>query len=630
VPKRFWITACVCIIAMFAVCSANAQNMSVRADLTEAPRGLIHAALSIPVKPGPLTLIYPKWIPGEHSPTGPIIDVAGLKISAGGKPIAWRRDLTDMYAIHLDVPTGATAVDITLDYLGPTSTSADPATSSQLAVLSWNLIALFPQNSDAAKLMVEPSVVLPPGWSYGCSMETATSPGQDGPITFKPVSLEMLIDQPVVAATHFKQLDLTPGSALQHVIDVAAESDAALAISDERLAAYRRVPLEYAALFNARHYQRYHFLLSLSDRLGFSGLEHHQCSDNRAQERSLIDDDHFLNFASLLTHEYFHSWNGKHRRPAGLLSPDYQKPMEDNLLWVYEGLTEYYGEVMAARTGLWKPDQYREHLASITATLAAKKGRTWRPLQDTADMAPKLYGSGKNWGMRRRGVDFYDEGELIWLDADSLIREKTAGKKSLDDFCRAFYGEGSGGPALGGSVPSVVTYTADDVFRTLNTILPYDWKAFFNERLTSLSPDPPVAGINRGGWKLVYNDQTNKLIEASNKTNSRIDVRFSLGLIIDSDDHTVVDVVPDSPADKAGIGPGMKIIGVDSRVFTDELLQAAIKNSSTTKSVELLAENATYYTNFRLNYSGGARYPHLERVEPTTDFLSKIIEPRAR
>jgi predicted metalloprotease with PDZ domain len=298
-------------------------------------------------------------------------------------------------------------------------------------------------------------------------------------------------------------------------------------------------------------------------------------------------------------------------------------------MWVYEGLTEYYGDVMAARTGLWKPEEYRENLAAITATLRAKQGRTWRPLQDTADMAPKLYGSSRNWGMRRRGVDFYDEGELIWLDADTLIREKTGGKKSLDDFCRAFHGDGSGGPALDGSKPTVATYTADDVFKTLNSVVAHDWKEFFNSRLTSLAPDPPVGGITRGGWKLVYNSEPNKLIQASNKTNSRIDARFSLGLILGSDDHSVVDVVPGSPADKAGIGPGMKVVAVNGRKFTDDLLNDAIKNSPTSKSVELLMENATYYTTLKLAYDKGLQYPHLERVPASPDQLSKVIEPRA-
>lgn len=622
-----WIA--ISIVVPYAV----AQNMTIRADLTEAPRGLIRATLSIPVKPGRLTLVYPQWIPGYHGPIGPITDLSALKFTAAGKSVAWRRDLTDMYAFHVDIPPGASTLDVSLEYLAPTGGSkSDPNTSGQLAVLEWNLITLFPKGSDASKITVEPAVVLPAGWKFGCSMEQAAPSPAGGPIHFKPLSLEMLIDQPVIAGRHFKQIDLTPGAIPPHVIDIAADSDAALAISAERLKSYQRVPDEYGAVFGARHYERYHFLLALSDRTGYNGLEHHQCSDNRARERSLVDDDAFIGFASLLTHEYFHSWNGKHRRPADLLSPDYQKPMQDDLLWVYEGLTEYYGDVMAARAGLWKPEDYRENLAMFAATLAAKEGRTWRPLQDTADMASKLYQSSPNWAMRRRGVDFYGEGELIWLDADTLIRQRTRGAKSLDDFCRAFHGDGSGGPALGGSKPTVVSYIADDVFRTLNSVYAHDWKSFFTSRLTSLDPQPPLGGVTRGGWKLVYNSTPNKMLEARYKTEKHIDLRFSLGIVIDSEDdgHPIVDVVPGSPADKAGVGPNMKVLGVNGRKFNEDLLKDAIAATPTTKHVELLLENATFFVNAKLDYDGGPRAPHLARIEKSPDILAAVIAPRTK
>jgi predicted metalloprotease with PDZ domain len=620
-------------LALIAHAAVAAESMTIRADLTEAPRGLIRGTLSIPVKPGPLALVYPQWIPGYHSPIGPITDIAGLKFTANGKPVTWRRDLVDMYAFHVDVPQGATTLDVSLEYLAPTGGSSnDPNTSSQLAVLEWNLISLFPKGSDAAKVTVEPSVVLPAGWKYGCSMELAPGALADGAVHFKPVSLEMLIDQPVLAGRNYKQFDLTPGATPSHVLDIVADSEAALELNADRLKSYQRVPNEYAALFGARHYERYHFLLALSDRTGYNGLEHHQCSDNRANERALIDDDTFKTFASLLTHEYFHSWNGKHRRPADLLSPDYQKPMQDDLLWVYEGLTEYYGDVMAARAGLWKPEDYRDNLALVAAGLAARQGRTWRPLQDTADMASKLYGSSHQWSNRRRSVDFYDEGELIWLDADTLIRQKTDGKKSLDDFCRAFHGEGSGGPALGGSKPTVVPYTASDVYTTLNNIYPYDWKTFFTKRLKSLDPQPPLAGLAQGGWKLIYNATPNKLIEARSKSGKKIDLRFSLGLIIDNegDDHAIVDVVPGSPADKAGVGPNMKLLGVNGRKFDEDLLKDALAATSKTGHIDLLLENATYFINAKLDYNGGPRYPHLERVADAKDTLINIITPRTK
>jgi len=609
-----------------------AENMRIEADLTEAPRGLIRGKLQIPVKPGPLTLVYPQWLPGDHGPTGQISEIAGLRFSAGGKTIPWRRDLTDMYAVHLEVPKGADTLDANLEYLAPTdgSGATDPSTSNQLTMFNWYLLTLLPKGSDAGKIMVDPSIKLPPGWKYGCSLTTIGPQSNRAAIAFKPVSLEMLIDQPVIAGAHLKHIRLGENALPEHFLEVAADSDAALAIAEDRLQAYQRIPAEFAALFGARHYERYHFLLALSDRMSVSGLEHHQCSDNRGPERALVDDDVFANFAALLPHEYFHSWNGKYRRPKGMLSPDYQQPMRGDLLWVYEGLTEYYGDVMAVRVGLWTPEEYRENLAAISAALMAKQGRTWRPLQDTADMASKLYGTGRNWQMRRRGVDFYDEGELIWLDADTLIREKTGGKKSLDDFCRAFHGEGSGGGTLKGAEPSVKPYTADEVYATLNKIYPHDWQAFFTKRLTALDPEPPLGGITRGGWKLVYTSKPNKLIEAFCKASKRIDLRFSLGLMIDSEGHGIVDVVPDSPADKAGLGPNMKIIAVNGRKLDDDVLKDAIVGTLQTKSIELLVENASFYKTFRLDYAGGPRAPHLARVDSMPDILDKVIAPRAK
>jgi predicted metalloprotease with PDZ domain len=620
-------------LTLAAHSATAAETMTLRADLTEAPRGLIRGTISIPVKPGPLTLVYPQWIPGYHSPIGPITDLSGLKFTVNGKPVAWRRDLVDMYAFHVEVPQGATKLDISLEYLAPTGgSSGDPSTSSQLAIFEWNFITLFPKGSDAAKITVEPSVVLPGGWKFGCSMEQAPGAPADGAIHFKPVSLEMLIDQPLLAGRNYKQIDLTPGAKPQHVIDIAADSDAALVINDERTKAYQRVPAEFAATFGARHFERYHFLVALSDRTGYSGIEHHQCSDNRGAERSLIDDDTFKTFASLLTHEFFHSWNGKHRRPAGLLSPDYQKPMKNELMWVYEGLTEYYGDVMAARAGLWKPDEYRDNIALVAAGLAATQGRTWRPLQDTADMASKLYQSSRQWSSRRRGVDFYDEGELIWLDADTLIRQKTDGKKSLDDFCRAFFGEGSGGPALGGKKPTVAPYTANEVYTALNSVYPYDWNTFFTKRLKSLDAQPPLAGLAQGGWKLVYNSTTNKLLDARNKTSKRIDLRFSLGLTINNegDDHAIIDVIPGSPADKAGIGPNMKLLGVNGRKFDEDLFKDAVAATPKIGHIDLLLENATYFIDAKLTYNGGPRFPHLGRVAATKDELTNIITPRTK
>lgn len=620
--------------ALLTLMRLVAADLTLEADLREATRGLVHVQLNIPVQAGPVTLLYPKWIPGEHAPTGPAANLAIQEISAGGRRLPWRRDLENMYAFHVEVPAGISALVVKADYLAPDSGwgfSAAPMASAKLAILNWSVVALYPQGTPASGITVQPSLILPAGWKFGTSLEVAQQVGET--IRFKPVTLEMLIDQPVIAGANFKRLDLTPGGSPSHVIDVAADSEAALALSAERLKAFQRVPLEYAALMGARHYETYHFLLSLSEHTGFDAVEHHQCSDNRAPERYLIDDDTFLSGAHLLPHEYFHSWNGKHRRPAGLLSDDYQKPMHDDLLWVYEGLTNYYGEVLAARAGLITADQYRDGLAASAAWLANQTGRTSRPLQDTADAAAILYSSGPAWSSRRRAAwDFYAEGSLIWLEADVLIRTKSSGTKSLDDFARLFFGDSGGGvvdPAkVSGRKPDVVTYEAADVFAALNTVMPYDWKMFFTNRLTEMKAEPPMHGITDGGWKLTFTDAPNKTVDANDKARKSRSLGDSLGLILGAEDHHIIDVVAGSPADKAGAGPGMKILGVNGRVYSDDLLNDALKATKERKSIELLVENVGYFSTLRLDYDGGARHPHLERNADAPDLVGAIVKPQ--
>ena len=610
-----------------------AATMSLHADLREAPRGLLHATIEIPVQPGSLTLLYPRWIPGEHGPTGPVTDLSGLKLSAGGRPLAWRRDLENMHAIHLEVPAGVEVLKVDVDYLAPSGGgfTAGPCTSAHLAVLNWNVLTLMPKGRTAADIVVTPSVTLPAGWKFGCSMEVAQQSGAS--VTFKPVTLEMLIDQPLITGRHFQRFDLTPGATPSHVIDCAADSAAALAMSPDRLKAYQRVPVEFAALMGTRHYEKYHFLLALSDRTGSFGLEHHQCSDNRALERTLIDDTLFTDFAVLLTHEYFHSWNGKHRRPAGMLSPDFQRPVHTDLLWIYEGLTNYYGEVMAARTGLNSAEEFRDCLAAEAAWLASQKGREWRPLQDTADAAQVLYGSSRAWQSRRRTVDFYAEGSLIWLDADVLIRTKTSGAKSLDDFVRAFFGDRAATridpDRVAGRKPTVEPYELEDLLAALNRVLPYDWKGFFAHRVTAATPEPPMAGITSGGWNLVHTETPNKLIESWSKGGKSANFTYSLGLQLNTEDQAILDVIAGSPADKAGVGPGMKLIGVNGRKYSSDVLADALKATKDGTPIELLLENNEFFSTHRLDYSGGPRHPHLERIEGNADLLAEIIKPRA-
>jgi predicted metalloprotease with PDZ domain len=441
-------------------------------------------------------------------------------------------------------------------------------------------------------------------------------------IEFAPVALNTLVDSPVLAGAYFRVIPLTRDETPQHEIDMAADSEAALAMSEDDIEHYQHLVAETGALFGSRHYRDYHFLLSLSDDVTHFGLEHHESSDDRVPERTLLDEGLHLYEADLLSHEFVHSWNGKYRRPADLATPDYQQPMKDDLLWVYEGLTQYLGDILAARSGLFTPEQFRENAAYIAATLNHRAGREWRSLQDTADSASILYDAPDEWTAWRRSTDFYDEGELLWLEADTLIRQQTRGRRSLNDFCRSFFGGPGGELAL-------KTYTFDDLISALNEVAPYDWKGFFTERLNSHSPHAPLGGIEQGGWRLTYSDDPNPSQTAAEQARRILDLSFSLGLVLD-EDGTVRDVIPGTAAAKAGLGPGMKIAAVSDRQWSIELMREAIRRTkSNTKPLKLLVANGEYYKTYSLDYHGGIRYPHLERDPGHSDLLSEIIRPLA-
>src|ERR1700678_2599807 len=492
-------------------------------DASQAPQKILHARMEIPVSAGPLTLYYPEWIPGEHMPDGPIIEVAGMKFSGGGKTIAWRRDLVEMFSIHLDVPAGVTTLVADFDFLlsGPASGfSAGASATASLDVLSWNQVLLYPKGLPAKDIIFAPSLRLPADWKFGTALPIAKQDGAT--IEFAPVALNTLVDSPVISGRYYRAIQLTPGQNPSHEIDIAADSAAALAITPETQVELHNLVTEAYALFGARHYRAYHFLLTLSDDVAHFGLEHHESSDDRTAERSLIDDAERIEFATLLPHEYVHSWNGKYRRPAGLATPDYQQPMKDDLLWVYGGLTEYLGSVLTARSELLTQPFARESLALLVAEYEHRPGRDWRPLQDTADAAPFLYDATADWSNWRRGTDFYEEGELLWLDVDSTLRMITNDKKSIDDFCKIFHGGDTGKPEL-------KTYTFEDVVATLNQVAPYDWTGFLRARLDGVATKTPEEALTNSGWRLEYNDQPNTMEEIE-EGGRGADLTFSIGL----------------------------------------------------------------------------------------------------
>jgi len=424
----------------------------------------------------------------------------------------------------------------------------------------------------------------------------------------------------VQAGMHVRRIDVTPASKVPTFLDLVADADADLAIRPDQIVAYKNLVTEADALFGAHHFAHFDYLYTLSDQVAHFGLEHHQSNDDRVAAKTLIDENMRKTSADLIPHEYVHSWNGKYRRPAGLATGDFSTPMKGDLLWVYEGLTQYLGKILAARSGLWTPEEYRENQALLAARLDNRPGRTWRPLQDVNDEAQLLYYTRGDWDSWRRSVDYYDEGDLIWLEADVTIRSITKGAKSLDDFCKAFHG-GESGKA------EVKPYTFDDVVNTLNTVAAYDWRGFFKTRITDVNPHAPLGGIEGGGWKLVYRDTPNSMQMAEMATSGTVDTRYSLGLYI-ANDGTVLDVFPGGAADKAKLGPGMVVTNVNGAKFSGAALREAIKRAKTDKGpIKLAASNNSEHAEYALDYHNGERYPVLERDAAKPDLLGAIIRP---
>jgi predicted metalloprotease with PDZ domain len=615
----------VLVFSLPSLAQPKAPSITLAVDAREAPRKIFHAQLTVPATPGTLTLYYPKWIPGEHAPDGPIVDLAGLKFTGNGQTLNWRRDLTDMFTIHVEVPAGVSSVEASLDYLSPAGErgfSESASATARMTVVSWNQVLLYPSGFPADQISYSASLRLPAGWKFGSALPVASHNGDE--IHFKPTSLYTLVDSPVIAGEYLKVVPLSPaGEYPQHEMDIAADSAAALDAPPEVWQDYRNLVSQAYALFGARHYRDYHFLYSLSNHVAHFGLEHHESDDSRVGEDGLTNPSERSLVAGLLPHEYVHSWNGKYRRPADLSTPDYEKPMVTTMLWVYEGLTSYLGDVLTARSGLWTPQQYREELAMIGAMLDHSPGRTWRDLQDTNDAAQILYFAPEQWSSWRRSTDFYDEGVLDWLWADIIIRQQTHNQKSLNDFCKLFY---AGATPQPNHAPMVKPYTFEELMNALNQIAPYDWRGFWHERLTTHAVHAPLGGIEGSGWRVVYTDTPSEMSKLEEQERKAIDAEYSVGLLLRAEDGTVIDTVHGALAATAGIGPGMKLIAVNGRKFTPEVWHDALKATKAANGpLQLLIENTDYFTTYSLNYHGGEMYPHLEREASQPDLLSDII-----
>jgi predicted metalloprotease with PDZ domain len=610
------------LAVLFLISSIYGQQtkMTLKVDATDAPKHLLHTSESIEIEGGPVTLYFPRWIPGYHDPSGPVVDMAGLFIKAEGKIIQWRRDPVVMNAIHCDVPEGTKAIDVNFDFIlppeipGPANAAASTA---KLLTLEWNHVLLYPEEIRPDSITVFTEITLPDGWKYFTALRQDKKESNN--IYFNPVSLTNLIDSPLLTGEYSRQINIAPPSGVPHFLDLVSDDPATLNMSENRIRDYKHLVTEANAMFGTHHYNHYDFLCTLSDNVYHQGLEHHQSSDDRMPERTYVDSTIFLDNASLLAHEYTHSWNGKFRRPIGLATGNYSSPMKGNLLWVYEGLTQYLGKVLAARSGLFTPEQYRNDLANIAAFMDHRPGLSWRPLQDAADEAQLLYYTRDDYDSWRGSVDFYSLGDLIWLDVDATIRQLSNNKKSLDDFCKIFHGGVNNGP-------EVKPYDFEDVVNTLNEVVKYDWKDFFQKKLTTLN-HPPLEGIERSGWKLVYKDKPNEMQKVNEEVSQSINLFYSIGFIVDFEGK-VKDVLKGSPADKSGISPGINIIAVNGRKFSREIIYEAINSAKKNSSpIEFIVANGDFYSINKVEYYGGGKYPYLERDNSRPDLLTSIITP---
>jgi predicted metalloprotease with PDZ domain len=609
--------------------------IQIAADLSEAPRHLFHAEIDLPVTAGPAAFVTPLWIPGNHAPNGPIAEITGVVFTANGQTLKWRRDDVTLEEFHVDIPAGVTSLHVHLDSIRM------GRVTSKMAVLEWEALMLYPAHIPVKDLLIQPSITVPAGWGTGTALTPIgtvptppttgiyeadhTPPASAVTTKYAVTTVEQLQDSPVLTGLYFHEFPLAPEITPKHYLDVAADDPDDARMRPETLAEVANLVREADADYASHHYHEYHFILTLSDLAGGEGLEHGQSSDNGVGEKGFADDVHQLAEADLLAHEFTHSWNGKYRRPARLYQPDFATPQQGDLLWVYEGMTQYLGNVLAARAGLKNQEQYREMLALSAAQLDNKPGRAWRSTEDTGIAGSLIRGGYPAWVNWRRGQDYYQEGELLWLDADTLIRQLTGNKKSLDDFEKIFLGKG------GNTGPLIVPYELPEIAADLNQVVPYDWLTFLKDRIDGINPRADLDGITRGGYKIVYLDHPSRaertLSAGGGRRGGGIDVWYSLGLRV-SADGTLGDILWDGPADKGRLYPTEKILAVDGQVFSADALHAAIaKAKSDPAPIHLLIQQESAVLPVDLDYHGGERYPNIVRVDGTPDYLDDITKP---
>jgi len=613
--QRFAFVSAALAASATAVTSQTAApaSMTLVVDETHATQRIAYVHEEIRVRPGALTLAYPRWIPGEHGPTGPIENFAALRIHAGNATLAWRRDPEEIYEFHVDVPQGTDSITVDFDTL------LENTLSDHQLLLRWNTVALYPLGIDKRALMIEPSVLLPANWKQASSLHTVSETG--GRVNFGPTSLERLIDSPMLAGDFLRVVPL--GSSWPAELDITGDSQAAIdSVNDAHaIDIFTKLVDQDRAMFGFRHWERLHLIVTQTGEHFFDGLEHEDSPWDGISDAGLSKRDQLERFGwPLLAHEQSHSWDGKYRRPAELYSKaDFQGPERTSLLWVYEGLNEYIGMLLATRAGFNDEEYMRDYLARTTADLANESTRADSPLVDTATENWVIRTVDSGWASLRRGQDYYDEGALMWLQADVIIREQSKGQKSLEDFLRSFFGQKDTGPI-------VVPYTREDVEAALSAVWPYDWHSFIEQHVYQVNGKAPTDGLEAAGWRLIYNETPNHQFFFADFVPVEYWGAYSVGMNV-AKDGSLYDVLPGSPAYEAGLGPHMKILAVNGRAYSSDVLNEAIAHPADGK-ISLVVQNFNTVETREIKYAGGVRYPHLERLPGAHDYLSEILQPR--
>lgn len=612
-----------------AVASDYQGTMSLSVDVTDLDRRIFNVRQTIPVAPGPLKLWYPQWLPGNHAPRGPIDTLAGLLISAdvNGRleRLEWQRDPLDVYGFNVVVPAGATQLDVRFQVLTPaTRDQGRVVVTPEIVGLQWNTVVLYPASRSMANTRVQASLTLPPDWDAASALGELTRSGDV--ISYETVPLETLVDSPVFAGKHFRKVTLGDFTGAKVRLNVVADTAAGLLATTAQLTAHAKLVAEAQALFGARHFDRYEFLLAASEHFSGIGLEHHRSSENGVSAEYFSEWDKKQVERSLLPHELVHSWVGKFRRPAGQIVGNFNTPLQNELLWVYEGQTQFWGQVLASRSGLWSQPFTRESIAYLAAALDVNRaGRESRSLQDTVYQPIITARRPLSYVSQQRSEDYYNEGLLIWLDVDTQLRELTGETKGMDDFARAFFGAQ---PGLAEDSTTALPFRFEDVVATLQALAPYDWAGFLRTRLDGHGPGAPLQGLTRAGWKIAYTDKPTEYVKGLEERSKNSDFLFSLGMTI-AKDGQLAEVRWGSAAFQAGLSRGDTLVAVNGLSYKPERLKEAIKLAQENKKpIELLLKNLEHYRTVPVAYSEGLRYPTLVRIDAQKDRLTPFLSAR--